>query len=179
MEESNSHILREQASDPFVQPVKRPPSPRCCCFSTFLPLSHPIVFATGSQAQYALQRTTLNLTVVLMELIAGEMGCTASFLTGAFAFSQCLGPPLGVEESICGRMREGETTYGCNLKMLFLVLLKCGKSKSLSLGRLWEVRPWDLWEGGSFDLLVEFSHFQLRGSFAPTGLLNVRNAYLH
>lgn len=76
-----------------------------------------------------------------MELIAGKMGCTASFLTGAFAFSQCLGPPLGAEESMCGRMREGETTYGCNLKMLFLVPLKCGKSKSLSLGRLWEVRP--------------------------------------
>lgn len=31
-----------------------------------------------------------------------------------------------------------ETTYGCNLKMLFLVALKCGKSKSLSPGRLWE-----------------------------------------
>lgn len=34
--------------------------------------------------------------------------------------------------------REWETTYGCNLKNLFLGTLRCGKSKSLSLGRLWE-----------------------------------------
>lgn len=29
---------------------------------------------------------------------------------------------------------KGDPTYGCNLKILFLVTLKCGKSKSLSLG---------------------------------------------
>lgn len=81
---------------------------------------------------------------------------------------------------MCGRTREGETTYGCNLKILFLVTLKCGKSKWLSVGRLWEGKLGSCGrEGGGFDLLVEFSHFQLRGRLAAIGLLNVTNAYLH
>lgn len=49
---------------------------------------------------------------------------------------------------VCGR-RKRETTYGCNLKMLFLVTLKCGKSKSLSPGRLWEGKL-EIWERGKF-----------------------------
>lgn len=84
---------------------------------------------------------------------------------------------------MCGRTREGETTYGCNLKILFLVTLKCGKSKWLSVGRLWEGKLGSCGKGGGgwggFDLLVEFSHFQLRGRLAAIGLLNVTNAYLY
>lgn len=49
---------------------------------------------------------------------------------------------------MCGR-RKREGTYGCNLKMLFLVTLKCGKSKSLSLGRLWEGKL-EIWEREKF-----------------------------
>ncbi len=45
--------------------------------------------------------------------------------------------------------KKRETTYGCNLKMLFLVTLKCGKSKPLSLGRLWEGRL-EICERGKF-----------------------------
>lgn len=59
---------------------------------------------------------------------------------------------------------------------------------------MWEVKvaergapvgrqAWILWKsggvGGGFDLLVEFSHFQLRGRLATIGLLNVTNAYLY
>lgn len=56
---------------------------------------------------------------------------------------------------------------------------------------MWEVKvaergapvgrqAWILWKaGGGFDLLVEFSHFQLRGRLAAIGLLNVTNAYLY
>lgn len=48
-----------------------------------------------------------------------------------------------------------------------------------SVGR----KAWDLGEKESLDLLVEFSHFQLRGAFGffggGIGLLKVRNAYLH
>lgn len=47
------------------------------------------------------------------------------------------------EEHVCGR-RKREAAYGCNLKMLFIVTLKCGKSKSLSPERLWEA--WNLGE---------------------------------
>lgn len=42
-----------------------------------------------------------------------------------------------------------ERTYGCNLKMLFLVTLKCGKSKSLRWGPLWEGKL-EIWERGKF-----------------------------
>lgn len=47
-------------------------------------------------------------------------------------------------------------------------------------------QAWIFWEGsggwrgvGGFDLLADFSHFQLRGRLAAIGLLNVTNAYLH
>lgn len=83
-----------------------------------------------------------------------------------------------------GRTREGETTYGSNLKILFLVALKCGKSKWLSVGRLWEGGLGSGAEAagggvGGSDPLVEFSHFQLRGRPAAVGLLNATEAYLH
>lgn len=39
-----------------------------------------------------------------------------------------------------------EATSGCNLKMLFLAILKCGKSKSSSWGRLWEAEK--IWKEG-------------------------------
>lgn len=126
-----------------------------------------------------------NNSVVLSGLSAGKTGCSTNFLTKAFAFCPPwrLGPSLGLEQSMCGRTREGETTYGCNLKILFLVTLKCGKSKWLSMGRLWEGKLGSFGRGvrgsGGFDLLAEFSHFQLRGRFAAIGLLNVTIAYLH
>lgn len=59
-----------------------------------------------------------------------------------------LRPSSRFEEHVCGR-RERDTAHGCNLKMLFLDTLKCGKSKSLSLGRLWEGKP-EIWERGKF-----------------------------
>lgn len=79
--------------------------------------------------------------------------------------------------------RKRETTYGCNFKMLFLVLLKCGKSKSLSPGRLWEGRL-EIWESGKFRSpggILSLSA-ELRGGAwfsGAIGLLKVRNAYLH
>lgn len=66
--------------------------------------------------------------------------------TGELHFPRTPWTPIGLEERMCGR-RKRETTYGCNLKMLFLVTLKCGKSKSLSLGRLWEGKL-EIWERG-------------------------------
>lgn len=46
-------------------------------------------------------------------------------------------------------------------------------------GRLWEGKLGSCGKGGGLDLLVEFSHFQLRGRLAAIGLLNVTNAYLY
>lgn len=47
----------------------------------------------------------------------------------------------------CVGGREKETVYSCSLNVLFLVTLKCGKSKSVSLGRLWE-EQFKIWEKG-------------------------------
>lgn len=56
---------------------------------------------------------------------------------------------------------------------------------------MWEVKvgergapvgrqAWIFWRGrGGFGLLVELFHFQLRGSLAAIGLLNVTDDYLH
>lgn len=81
---------------------------------------------------------------------------------------------------VCGRWGR-ETTYGCNLEMLFLVPLKCGKSKSLSPGRLWEGKP-ELWERGKSRSPGGILSLSTGGGFwfvGPKGLLKVRNAYLH
>lgn len=81
---------------------------------------------------------------------------------------------------MCGR-RKRETTYGCNLKMLFLVTLKCGKSKSLSLGPLWEGKL-EIWERGKFRFPGGILSLSTEGGFwfsRAIGLLKVRNAYLH
>lgn len=81
---------------------------------------------------------------------------------------------------MCGR-RKRETTYGCNLKMLFLVTLKCGKSKSLSAGPLWEDKLESCKRGkfrspgGILSLLTEGGSWFSRA----LGLLKVRNAYLY
>lgn len=74
-----------------------------------------------------------------------------------------------------------ETSYGCNLKILFLVTLKCGKSKSLSSGRLWEDKL-EIWERGKFRSPGGILSLSTKGGFwfsRAIGLLKVRNAYLH
>lgn len=81
---------------------------------------------------------------------------------------------------MCGR-RERGTTYGCNLKMLFLVTLKCGESESLSLGRLWEGKL-EISERGKFRSPCGILSLSTKRGFwfsGAIGLLKVRNAYLH
>jgi len=81
---------------------------------------------------------------------------------------------------VCGRRKRG-TAYGCNLKMLFLVTLKCGKSNSLSLGRLWEGKP-GIWERGKLRSpggILSLSTMRGFWFAGAVGLLKVRNAYLH
>lgn len=94
-------------------------------------------------------------------------------------FSQSIGPPImngGVWEHVGGRERE--TAYSCILKVLFLVTLKCGKSKSLSLGRLWE-EQFKIWERGKLRSPGGIVSLSTEGGFVAIGLLKVRNAYLH
>lgn len=78
---------------------------------------------------------------------------------------------------VCGR-RKRETTYGYNLKMLFLVTLKCGKSKSLSLGRLWEDKL-EIEERRKFRSPSGIVSLSTMGGFVAIGLLKVRHAYLY
>lgn len=142
-------------------------------------------FLTGSSNSVCIPHSNTagfsqSVTVLLMERMAGEMGNTAHLFHWRIEFSQCLRPLLGLQERVCGR-RKRETTYGCNLKMLFLVALKCGKSKSLSLGRLWEGK-FEIWERGKFRSPRGILSLSTKGGFwfsGAIGLLKVRNAYLH
>ena len=89
-----------------------------------------------------------SVTVLVMDRRAGKMvkwEIRVISSSWRIAFSQC--PPQYCR-SVRGR-REWETTYGCNLKNLFLGTLTCGKSKSLSLGRLWEGKL-EIWKRGKF-----------------------------
>lgn len=103
----------------------RAPSPS---FFLFINSSLPSPILLSLETQCAPHRTTLqtqNVTELLSEWqVKWE---TQLSFHWRIVFSQCLGPPLGLEERVYGR-RESKTTYGCNLKMLFLVTLKCGKS---------------------------------------------------
>lgn len=74
--------------------------------------------------------------------------------------------------------REKETVYSCSLNVLFLVTLKCGKSKSVSLGRLWE-EQFKIWEKGKLRSPGGIVSLSSRGGFVAIGLLKVSKAYLH
>lgn len=77
--------------------------------------------------------------------------------------------------------KRGDTTYGCNLKILFIVTLKCGKSESLSPGRLWEGKL-EIWERGKLRCpggILSLSTMRGFWFAGAIGLLKVRNAYLH
>lgn len=84
VEESNSHILGEQTSDPFVQSARRLLLHALFFFAALTP-------AFGALTQYASHRTTLlafsqSVTVLLMERMAGDIGNTTFFFSGKLNF---------------------------------------------------------------------------------------------
>lgn len=122
-------------------------------FYSFIPHPSQLFFSLKAQTQYAPHSTTLPVFVqyfnrLLIEGITSEMGnrLTANFFTGELNLPSFWEPHQNWKNTCVGG---GKETNSCNFKMLFLVTVKCGKSKSLSLGCLWEGKL-KIWERRKF-----------------------------